>query len=127
MKGLKALAPVLLVTALIASAVPSAMGAATPPPFRHYVACGTSKNAKPAHSCGRKEKKGAFFRSLVGDVTYKVCVKFPSGAQKCATPQPATKGTLYVNSITSTIPGKHVVTWYVKGKQVGSTTFQVEK
>jgi hypothetical protein len=30
-----------------------------------------------------------------------------------------------VNKITSTIPGSHVVSWYVKGKKVGAFAFRV--
>ena len=39
--------------------------------------------------------------------------------------QEAKQGTLYVNKITSTIPGKHRVTWFVEGKKVGSFVFRV--
>jgi hypothetical protein len=38
----------------------------------------------------------------------------------------AEEGTLYVNKITSTSVGKHEVTWYVKGKKVGTTVFRVK-
>lgn len=122
MKGLKALAAVLLVSGLLAAALPATAGAAA---FKHYVACGVSQNAKPSHSCPKKAKKGAFFKSLIGDVVYTVCVKFPSGKNLCAQAQEAEQGTLYVNKITSTIPGRHVVSWFVKGKKVGSWTFKV--
>lgn len=122
MKGLKTLAAVLLASGLLASAVPATAGAAA---FKHYVACGLSSKAKPAHKCPKKAKKGAFFKSTVGDVVYSVCVKFPSGKNLCAQAQEAEQGTLYVNKITSTIPGRHVVSWFVKGKKVGSWAFQV--
>ena len=62
---------------------------------------------------------------LLGDVIYTVCVKFPSGKNLCAQAQEAEQGTLYVNKITSTIPGRHVVSWYVKGQKVGSWAFRV--
>ena len=52
----------------------------------------------------------------------RVCVKFPTGKNLCAQKQEAIKGTLYVNKITSNIPGKHRVTWFVNGKRVGSYT-----
>jgi len=128
MKGLKALAAVFLVSGLLATALP-AMAAAPPKAgsvaYKHYVACGVSRKAKPSHSCPKKAKKGAFFKSLKGDVVYTVCVKFPSGKNLCAQAQEAEQGTLYVNKITSTIPGKHVVSWFVKGKKVGSWAFEV--
>jgi len=122
MKGLKTLAALVLTCGLLATAVPATAGAAA---YKHYVGCGVSKNAKPAHACPKKAKKGAFFKSLNGDVVYSVCVKFPSGKNLCAQAQEAEQGTLYVNKITSTIPGMHVVSWYVKGKKVGSWAFKV--
>ena len=130
MKGLKALAAVLAITAIGASAVPAAAQApasasAAPAPFRHYVACGIERSSKPAHSCAKRSKKGAFFKSLKKDVFYAVCVVFPSGKHLCAHAQPAKQGTLYVNKITSTQVGLHKVTWYVKGKSVGSSVFRV--
>jgi hypothetical protein len=124
MKGLKALAAVLIVTGMLAGAVTASASAAA---YKHYIGCGISRNAKRAHVCPRKAKKGAFFKSLKGDVTYSVCVKFPSGKNLCAKAQEAKQGTLYVNKITSTIPGRHVVSWFVKGKKVGSSAFRVAR
>jgi hypothetical protein len=121
-KGLKTLSAIGLAIALLATAVPAvAQGAA----YRHYVACGLSKNAKPAHLCQKSRKKGAFFRSNNADVFYTVCVKFPTKKNLCAPKQEAEKGTLYVNKITSNIPGKHRVSWFVGGKRVGSFVFTV--
>jgi hypothetical protein len=122
MKAAKALGATLLVTGLLAS-LPADAGAAA---YKHYVACGISRKAKPAHVCPKGSKKGAFFKSLQADVVYSVCVKFPSGKNLCAQAQKAEQGTLYVNKITSTIPGKHRITWYVKGQKVGSTVFRVK-
>jgi hypothetical protein len=122
MKGLKTLMALVLVSGLLATMVPATASAAA---FKHYVGCGVSKNAKPAHACPKRAKKGAFFKSLNGDVVYTVCVKFPSGKNLCAQAQEAVQGTLYVNKITSTIVGRHVVSWYVKGKKVGSWAFRV--
>ncbi|HEX3173072.1 MAG TPA: hypothetical protein VHQ43_02495 [Solirubrobacterales bacterium] len=122
MKGLRRLAITALAAALFAGAMPvSAQGAA----FKHYVACGLSKNAKSAHSCAKKRKKGAFFQSNRADVFYTVCVKFPTKKSLCAPKQEAVRGTLYVNKITSNIPGKHRVTWFVEGKRVGAFSFVV--
>jgi hypothetical protein len=123
MKGLKAMVALLVATGLLAAAVPATAGAAA---YRHYVGCGISRNADPAHVCPKGSKKGAFFKSTKADVTYTVCVKFPSGKNLCAQAQEALKGTLYVNKITSTIPGRHVVSWFVKGKKVGSFAFRVK-
>ena len=124
MKGLKALAGALVAIGLLASAAPASADAAT---YKHYVGCGISRNATPAHKCPQDSKKGAFFKSLKGDVSYSVCVKFPSGKNLCAKAQEATQGTLYVNKITSTIPGRHVVSWFVKGQKVAATAFRVKR
>jgi hypothetical protein len=122
MKGLKTLTAVALGIALLASAAPaSAKNAA----FRHYVACGLSQNAKPSHICQKNRDKGAFFRSNKADVFYSVCVKFPGKKNLCRPKQEAKRGQLYVNKITSTIPGKHKVSWFVAGKQVGVFYFFV--
>lgn len=122
MKGLKTLVATGLGIAILASAAPAtAQGAA----YRHYVACGLSQNAKPSHVCQKPRKKGAFFRSNLADVFYTVCVKFPTKKNLCAPKQKAVKGTLYVNKITSNIPGKHRVSWFVGGKRVGAFNFFV--
>ncbi len=123
MKGLKALSAVLVVTGLLAGAATATAGAAA---YKHYVGCGISRSATPSHVCPKGSKKGAFFKSLNADVVYSVCVKFPSGKNLCAQKQEATQGTLYVNKITSTIPGRHLVTWFVGGKKVGSFVFRVK-
>ncbi len=126
MKGLKTLAAIVLACGLLATALPATAGAAA---YKHYVACGISANAKPSHVCPKRAKKGAFFKSFNSAVYYSVCVKFPRGNTLCANKQPQKEepkqGTLYVNSIQSTIPGRHVVSWYVQGKKVGSWAFRV--
>lgn len=122
MKGLKTLTAVLLGIALLASVAPASAGAAA---YKHYVACGVSQKAKPSHSCPKPSKKGAFFKSLNGDVFYTVCVRFPTKKNLCAPRQKAVQGTLYVNKITSNIPGKHKVAWFVEGKRVGIFFFNV--
>jgi hypothetical protein len=124
MKGLKTLAAISVTAALLLSAGPASAKAAA---FRHYVACGLSQNAKPAHVCQKGRKKGAFFRSNKADVFYTVCVKFPTKRRLCAPRQEAVKGTLYVNKVTSNIPGTHKVTWFVEGKRVGLFVFRVPK
>ena len=105
MKGLRALVAVLVVTGLLAGAVTASASTAA---YKHYIGCGISRNATPSHVCPKKAKKGAFFKSLKGDVNYSVCVKFPSGKNLCAQAQEAKKGTLYVNKVTSTIPGRQL-------------------
>ncbi len=90
------------------------------------MACGLSQKSKPAHTCTKRSKKGAFFQSNVGDVNYMVCVKFPTTKKPvCKGEQQAVQGTLYVNTIKSNIPGKHKVSWFVGGKRVGLFFFTV--
>jgi dipeptidase len=122
MKVLKTLAATGLGIALLASASPAAAQGAA---FKHYVACGLSQNAKPSHVCQKARPKGAFFQSNGADVFYSVCVKFPGKKSLCRPKQEAKQGQLYVNKITSNIPGEHKVTWFVEGKQVGSFVFRV--
>lgn len=122
MKGMKTLTAVLLGFALLASAVPVSAAATA---YKHYVACGVTESAKPAHKCSKKSKKGAFFKSLNADVNYSVCVKFPTGKNICAKSQPAKQGVLYFNKITSNIPGRHRVSWFVEGKRVGVFNFTI--
>jgi hypothetical protein len=122
MKGLKTLTATLSVAATLGVLVPASASAAA---YSHYVACGVSQNAKPAHVCQKQRKKGAFFKSNSATVFYTVCVKFPTGKDLCAPRQEAVKGTLYVNKITSNIPGKHRVSWFVEGKRVGTFVFMV--
>jgi hypothetical protein len=123
MKGLTTLTALFACASLLAVAPASASAAA----YSHYVACGVSQNAKPAHVCQKKRKKGAFFRSNNATVFYTVCVKFPTKKNLCAPRQEAVQGTLYVNKITSNIPGKHTVSWFVSGKKVGSFVFMIPR
>ncbi len=93
--------------------------------YRKYVACKTVVEAPPARRCKAKDDKGAFFRSNLKTVRYNVCVRFPSRKVLCAKRQKANQGELYVNKITSSATGVHVVTWWVKGKKVGRFKFRV--
>jgi hypothetical protein len=122
MKGQKTLLTVLLAIVLIVCTAPASAGAVA---YKHYVACGTAETAKPSHECPKRGKKGAFFKSLKKDVSYSICVKFPTGKSICAKAQKAEAHILYVNKITSNIPGRHRVTWFVDGKRVGSFYFKI--
>jgi hypothetical protein len=122
MKGSKTLIAVLAAIAAIACVAPASAGTVA---YRHYVACGISENARPSHRCPKRGKKGAFFKSLKKDVSYSICVRFPTGRSICAKAQNAEAHVLYVNKITSNIPGKHRVTWFVGGKRVGSYYFTI--
>jgi hypothetical protein len=99
--------------------------AAAPQRYRHYAGCGVAESQKPSHSCPKPGKKGAFFTSLDADVAYRICVKFPDGRRLCASRQHADRGEVAINKITSHMAGRHVVTWYVAGKQVGMFALRV--
>lgn len=114
-----------VIAALLGVALLPAPASAQHPVYRHYVACGLSQHAKPSHVCRRGRVKAAFFRSNAADVFYAVCVRFPTGAHECKPRQEAEQGVLYFNKITSNIPGRHWVSWFVKGKRVGVFSFRV--
>ncbi|HEX8959413.1 MAG TPA: hypothetical protein VF770_06285 [Solirubrobacterales bacterium] len=119
-------AAALWASAALASSEPATTTpASTPAAYRYYVACGLAQSAKPSHRCPKRREKGAFFRSNLAGVFYTVCVRFPTGKHLCAKPQKAEQGTLYVNKITSNIPGKHRVTWFVAHRRVGVFYFTV--
>ncbi|HKG37291.1 MAG TPA: hypothetical protein VKA89_12730 [Solirubrobacterales bacterium] len=125
MKAVKTLVAAVLGSALLATAAPASADAAA---FRHYVACGFTAQAKPSHSCHKRQKKAAFFRSKRADVTYKVCVRFPRGARPrsaCVSDNFAEQGSLYYNPIQSRVPGRHKVTWFVGRKRVGVWYFRI--
>ena len=95
--------------ALLASASPASARAAA---YTHYIACGLSQNAKPAHLCQKGRQKGAFFRSNRADVFY-TSASSSRPRKTSAPPSRKQTGVLYVNKITSNIPGKHRVSWFV--------------
>ena len=97
------------------------------PAYKHYIACGLSRKAKPAHVCPVGSKKGAFFKSLKADVKYTVCVKFP----RERTPlHRKTAGSRTGHALREQDhlddPGPSSVTWFVKGKKVGTSVFRVK-
>jgi hypothetical protein len=115
------------VAAILAAGTPnSPEPAAAAEGFETYVACGLTRDAVPSHVCHLSEGRefGAFFRSPT-ETTYTVCAEFPTGRQLCAEEQTALPETLYVNKITSTLPGLHRITWSVGGQQVGSWEFRI--
>ncbi len=117
----------MLVVSLIATPGLATAQQRKPSPYQMYVACGLSSNAKPAHSCANGARKAAFFRSKTADVFYKICVRFPDGTRLCAHKQFAAAGALNVNRIYSHVAGSHKVTWYVKGKLVGTRYLRVRR
>jgi hypothetical protein len=90
-----------------------------------YVGCSTAASAETSHACTLGEQPGAFFESSA-ELEYEVCVTFPSANTLCPPPQMAAAGVLYVNPITTSQLGEHVVRWYVGGAEVASWAFVVE-
>lgn len=102
---------------------PSSAGAAD---YTTFVGCDDlADNPVPSHVCLTKDFPAAYFEADV-DTEYEICVEFPGGKVLCAEEQFAEAEVLYLNSITSELPGNHVVTWYVEGFEVGSWTFRLD-
>jgi hypothetical protein len=99
----------------------------TPASFQVHLACGLSVGARPSSSCGRHQRKGAFFLSPSEDVHYTVCVRFPTGRGVCAREQPAQAGVTYANKITSNLPGRHRIVWRVGGRKVATRYLWVRR
>lgn len=94
--------------------------------YRTFVGCNDlSENPIPAHVCHIGDFPGAYFESDT-DTEYEICIEFPSGTELCAEEQFAEAETLYLNSITSEVPGNHFVSWYVEGIEVGSWLFRMD-
>jgi hypothetical protein len=79
----------------------------------------------PSHVCQIGDFPGAFFESDE-DVEYEVCVEFPDGVELCSEEEFAEAGVLFVNSITTGLPGNHLVTWFVEGAEFSSWTFRMD-
>lgn len=118
----------LVAASLAAAAIIALLGAASAPAatLDLYVGCATASTAPPSHRCELGETPGAFLESDK-EVEFEVCVSFPSSQMKCAGAQRAAAGVLYVNTITTSHIGEHVVRWYVGGSEVASWAFTVEE
>ena len=122
---LSALALAALVTGLLVGVSPSPRRAARPTSTTSPAGSRAKRN--PPTSARSTARRAPSSKACKADVKYTVCVKFPKKEHLCTEkPQEAEKGTLYVNKITSTSVGRHQVTWFVKGKKVGTTVFRVE-
>lgn len=109
-----------------ASALAISVAPAGAAAYTTYVGCSDTASAMPSHVCEIGDQPGAFFESPTADVEYEVCVSFPSGQTLCAEEQLAETEVLYVNSITTEIPGNHLVTWYVEGIEVAAWSFRMD-
>ncbi len=82
-----------------------------------WTGCGLSSHAPRSSKCGRHAKLGAFIKAS-RDITYSICVRFPSGERLCTNrPQEAEAGTTYVNKVTDSEPGLIKITWIVEGRR----------
>lgn len=113
----------LLTTAFVATAATLASAA---PGYTTYVGCSATASAAPSHVCRLGDEPGAFFESPEAEVEYEVCVAFPNAETLCSEEELAEEGILYVNQITSDLPGTHLATWYVEGVEVASWSFQID-
>lgn len=112
------------VSMLLAGVVLALPSSAVAAEYTTYVACSLSGEAEPAESCQLGDTPGAFFEADE-DTEYEVCVEFPGGAYLCAEEQEAEAGVLYVNEITSEVPGLHYVDWYVNEELIATRGFQL--
>jgi hypothetical protein len=104
--------------AIIGPAVLAGGGSADPAPkYVAYAACGLSKQASPAHKCTLGSRVGAFLKSTTA-VQFKLCVAFPNGKRLCAEAQKAAAGKLKVNKVTSSVPGRHKLVWYLPDRKI---------
>jgi hypothetical protein len=102
---------------------PSPAGAAE---YATFVGCDDlAETPTPSNVCMVDDFPAAYFEADV-DTEYEICVEFPSGKTLCLEEQFAEAEVLYLNSITSEVPGNHVVTWYVEGVEIGSWTFRLD-
>jgi hypothetical protein len=123
-----------LVAALALLALSAPAPAQKSAAYTTFVACGYDiqrpETIRRTHFCPAGEVVGAFFRRNVGEprsvIRYTVCVGFSQGGVDCESGQPARKlgRRLYVNRIINPGPGRHRVTWFVKGKRVGLWYFR---
>lgn len=132
--------PTMALRAMLVAAAAGALLAGVAPAagrteaYTTFVACGYQRDKpasiKPTHFCPPGKVVGAFFRRNFGQpnslVYYKVCVNFARGGTQCEGRQPARKlgRRLYLNPILDSGPGRHKVTWFVKGKRVGTWFFR---
>ena len=132
MKGMKALVAVMVASSLLAAAVPASAGATA---YKHYVGCGVARKAPSSRmSVPGSRRRAPSSKASRRPTSLHGLRPLPERQNLCAhtaaedeeEPQ-AGKGQLYVNKITSTIPGKHRVTWFVKGKKVGTFVFRVKR
>jgi hypothetical protein len=127
-RGLRALCLVgaaVVAAAFVSLLAGSAAAAPTTATLHLYVGCSAAASAEPAHGCTLGGQPGAFFESSA-EVEYEVCVTFPSTNTLCPEEQVAKAGVLYVNPITTSQLGEHVVHWFVGGSEVASWAFVVE-
>lgn len=111
----------LILAAMGVLAIPAAASAAE---YETYVACSPSFAAPPSESCQLGDTPGAFFEADE-ETEYEVCIEFPDGQYLCSEEELAEEGVLYVNEITSGIPGQHYADWWVGGVKVAEWGFRL--
>jgi hypothetical protein len=113
-----------LVSVLVLTLSSSSVAASTAPPasegplrLRAYVACGLSKQAAPARECPHNSKVGAFLRAN-REVSYTICVTYPTQKRLCAHAQEAKAGVPDLVTVTTDLVGLHKVVWTVEGQRL---------
>jgi hypothetical protein len=116
----------LLLSLVVLFSLLAPLSAAQAAEYRTFVGCNDlAENPIPAHVCQVGDFPAAYFESDV-ETEYEICVEFPDAEVLCLEEELAEGEVLYLNSITSELPGNHVVSWYVEGSEIGSWTFRLD-
>ena len=116
----------LLLSLVVLFSLLTPLSAAQAAEYRTFVGCDDlAENPIPAHVCQVGDFPAAYFESDV-ETEYEICVEFPNAEVLCLEEELAEGEVLYLNSITSELPGNHVVSWYVEGIEIGSWTFRLD-
>jgi hypothetical protein len=89
-----------------------------PPSVSTWTGCGVTPTTPRSHHCKQGEfgtEFGAFIKASQ-DVTYKLCVRFPTGRKECVRNEPAKAERTYVNRVPAKFPGRYALTWTVEGR-----------
>ena len=125
MKGLKTLAAIVLGIALLASACARHGPGRRLQALRRLRPLRRTRNRRT--SARRHARRAPSSTATRATSSTRSASNSRPSKNLCAPKQEAKQGTLYVNKITSNIPGKHKVTWFVEGKRVGSFVFNVQR
>jgi hypothetical protein len=110
---------------IVAAMLPAPAEAAR---FRTYASCGISDSSyrtPSSHSCPVGDlPQAVIINRKRSSVRYRLCVQVPSGSTYCATHRARGSGRLNQRSLHNETLGRHVVSWYVRGRLIGRWTLE---